>query len=107
MKLIKCKKHKEIFELVNETKRWVENWDTFMFLGYDINNVEIIPFDELKSYKVGDTKKVTTVTQIIKGKAPNEIFYPDEPEENHKTDRLYKMLYVCPCTTHDSDAWLN
>ncbi|KKN72850.1 hypothetical protein LCGC14_0407050 [marine sediment metagenome] len=80
MKLIKCAEHKEIFELENNIKRWVENWNTFVYLHYDINNVEIISFNELKSYKVGDTLKVTTVTKIIKGKAPKELFYPDKPE---------------------------
>ena len=82
MKLIKSAEHREIFQLTqtNNVKHWIENWDTFIALGRDINNVEIISFNELKSYKVGDTLKVTTVTKIIKGKAPKELFYPDESE---------------------------
>jgi len=28
------------------------------------------------------------------------------PEENHKTDKLYKMLYVCPCIPYDY-GWLD
>ena len=102
MKLIKCKEHKEIFELVNETKHWIENWDTFMFLGYDINNVEIIPFDKLKSYKIGFTRKVTTVTRIDIGEAPDKIFYPDEPEvEIRKISILGTCLPGCETMMKD------
>ncbi len=92
MKLVKCSDRKEIFELEGEVKRWVENWNTFVYLHYDINDVDIIPFDKLRSYKIGDTKRVTTVTQIIKGKEPKEIFYPDEPEV---TIRKISILGTC------------
>ncbi len=88
MKLIKCSDRKEIFELINETKHWWENWDTFLYyakklgISYQqlLNQVETIPFDKLKSYPVGLTSKVTTTTDIDIGKEPDEIFYPDEPE---------------------------
>lgn len=88
MKLIKCADRKEIFELRDEYKYWIENWPTFLHIAKIMNipyqellsQVKVIPFDKLKSYSVGDTKKVTTVTQIVRGKDPKEIFYPDEPE---------------------------
>lgn len=114
MKLIKCEKRDEIFEVINEVKHWWENWDTFLYyakelrMSYEelLDSVEIIPFDKLKSYKVGFTRKVTTVTQINIGEAPDKIFYPDESEDNHKTDKLYKMLYVCPWR-NDTYGWLD
>ena len=94
MKLIKCNQHREIFQLTqtNNVKHWIENWDTFVALGRDINNVEIIPFDKLKSYKVGDTLKVKMVKEIVKGKEPRDIFYPDEPEV---TIRKISILGTC------------
>lgn len=81
MKLIKSSGYDEIFQLTqtNNVKHWIENWDTFVALGRNINDVEIIPFDELKSYPVGDTLKIKIVKEIIKGKDPDRKFYPDKP----------------------------
>jgi len=89
MKLLKCSDRNEIFELKDNTKHWVEDWDTFLYYAnklkvpyYELlDSVNIIPFDELKSYKVGDTRKVKMIKEIIKGKDPDELFYP-EPEVN-------------------------
>ncbi len=109
MRPVKCNEHNEIWEIENRKKCWIQTWKTFLFLGYKSvkNDVDVIPFEELKAYPVGKTKRVETVTSIHEGNKPNEVFYPDEPEGGHKTDRLYKMLYVCPCGTHDNDSWLN
>ena len=93
LKLVKCQDRDEIFELENGVKRWIGDWNTFVYLGYKIEDVKIIPFQELKSYPVCPTKVKKTITTIIEGNDPDEIFYPDS---SHKTDRLYKMLYVCP-----------
>ena len=81
LKLVKSAERKEIFELENGVKRWIENWDTFLYLKYTSveKDVDKVNFEELKAYPIGDTKKVTTVTQIVKGKDPDELFYPDKP----------------------------
>jgi len=108
MKLIKCSDRNEIFELEDNTKHWVEDWDTFLYYAnklkvpyYELlDSVNIIPFDELRSYKVGDTKKVTTVTQIIKGKDPDMIFYPDEPEVT-----IRKMAILGTCLIRCERMW--
>lgn len=92
MKLIKCSQHREIFELENNIKRWIGSWNTFVYLGYKIEDVKIIPFDELKSYKVGDTKIWKTITTIVEGDEPKELFYPDEPEV---TIRKWAILGTC------------
>ncbi len=83
MRLIKCREHKEIFEVNGQgQKQWIQNWETYLYLGYKKveDEVDIINLEDLRAYPVGDTKKVTTVTQIVKGKDPDELFYPDEPE---------------------------
>ena len=101
MKLIKYSERKEIFELDNGIKRWIENWDTFVYLEYNINDVERnVPMDKLKKYPVGDTKKVITVTQIVKGKDPDEMFYPDEPEVSSR-----KMTILGSCLTRCERMW--
>ena len=112
-KFVKCAEHDEIFKIENSQKRWIQNWSTFVLIAKNmkitwqelLNQVETIPLEELRdNYPVGETMLKKTVTTIIKGKKPREIFYP---EGGHQTDRLYKMLYVCPCGTHDDDSWLN
>ncbi len=109
MKPIKCKERKEIFEVNGQgQKQWIQDWNTYLYLGYKKveDEVDIIILEDLRAYPVGDTKKVTTVTQIVKGKDPDKLFYPDEPEENHSTSKLYKMLYVCPWRG-DRYGWLD
>ena len=80
MKPIKSSEHKEIFE-VNDRgeKQWIQNWDTFLFLGYKnvVTDVVIVDLADLKAYPVGATKLVGT--GIVEGEEPNELFYPDEP----------------------------
>ncbi len=96
MRPIKCSQHKEIFEVNDQgQKQWIENWNTYLYLGYKKveDEVDIISLEDLKAYPVGKTKIVKTVTRIEEGEEPRELFYPDD---NHKTDKLYKMLYVCP-----------
>ncbi len=110
MRPIKCKERKEIFEVNKQgQKQWIQNWDTYLYLGYKKveDDVDIISLEDLKAYPVGDTKKVTTVTEIVKGKDPDELFYPDEPEENHSTSKLYKMLYVCPSADINDLTWVD
>ena len=99
MRPIKCSQHKEIFEVNGQgQKQWIENWNTYLYLGYKkvVDEVDIISLEDLRTYPVGKTKIVKTVARIEEGEEPRELFYPDKPEENHKTDKLYKMLYVCP-----------
>jgi len=102
MKLIKSREHKEIFELDNGVKRWIENWNTFVYLGHKIEDVEIIPLQKLKVYPVGSTKTWKTVTIIIEGKKPKDIFYPDEPEvEIRKISILGTCLPGCESMMED------
>jgi len=110
MKLIKCSDRNEIFELEDNTKHWIEDWDTFLYYAnklkvpyYELlDSVNIIPFDELKSYKVGDTRKVKMIKEIIKGKDPDELFYPDEPEVPiRKMTVLGTALTGCEYMAHD------
>jgi len=106
MKLLKCSDRNEIFELEDNTKHWVEDWDTFLYyanklkISYQelLNDVNIIPFDELKSYKVGDTRKVKMIKEIIKGKDPDELFYP-EPEKPYQFKGLRALLKLNPKPT--------
>jgi|GEM_PF-1182253 len=79
--LIKAKEHKEIFTVEDGKKCWIENWETFIFLGYKIEEVEPIPFEELRKYPVGPTMIVKTVKDIVEGNKPNDIFYPEEEPE--------------------------
>ncbi len=109
MRPIKCREHKEIFEVNGQgQKQWIQNWETYLYLGYKKveDEIDIISLEDLKAYPVGKTKIVKTVIRIEEGEEPRELFYPDEPEENHKTDRLYKMLYVCPWEVDDY-GWLD
>ncbi|KKL13716.1 hypothetical protein LCGC14_2522990, partial [marine sediment metagenome] len=95
----------EIFE-VNEQgqKQWIQNWETYLYLGYKkvVDEVDIISLEDLRVYPVGDTKKVTTVTQIVKGKDPDELFYPDEPIASvRKMAVLGTVLNGCEDMAHD------
>lgn len=83
-KLLKCKEQKEIFliDALNGRKCWIENWETFVYMGFKIGDVQIIPFEELKDkYPVGDTIVKKTITTLVKGKAPRDIFYPEQSEQ--------------------------
>ena len=105
MRPIKCSQHKEIFE-VNEQgqKQWIQNWETYLYLGYKKveDDVDIISLEDLRAYPVGDTKKVTTVTEIVKGKDPDELFYPDETEvPTKKMTILGTVLTGCEHMAHD------
>lgn len=79
MRPAKSIEHKEIFEIEEGKKRWIENWETFLYLGYKSveTDVDIIPFEKLKAYPVGETKAVKE--GILEGHPPDELFYPDEP----------------------------
>jgi len=102
--LLKSKKHDEIFIIEIGKKCWIENWLTFVYLAEQngsaweqfLAQVEVIPFEQLRDdYPVGLTKVLRTVPSIIEGKKPREIFYP-VGNGGHQTDKIYKMLYVCP-----------
>ncbi len=49
---------------------------------------------------------VRTVRRVEEGKRPREIFYPTN-NSNHQTDKLYKMLYVCPSADADDLTWVD
>lgn len=78
VKLLKCSEHDEIFEIdENGYKHWLQTWDTFTYFGYKIEDVKIIPLEELRDkYSVGATKVIKTVTEIKEGQKPKDIFYP-------------------------------
>ncbi len=111
-KFVKCAEHDEIFKIENGQKCWIQDWSSFVFIAKNmkitwnelLTQVETIPFEELKdNYPVGETMLKKTVTTIVGGKKPRDIFYP---EAGHQTDILYKMLYVCPWRA-DSYGWLD
>lgn len=86
MKLLKCKEHDEIFKIETDEKCWIQNWDTFLFIAEEaelswqelLAQVEIIPFEDLRdNYPVGETMIKKTITTIVAGKKPKEIFYKD------------------------------
>lgn len=103
MKPIKSSEHREIFDIEiqngKKIKYWIENWDTWKFLGYSDNveaECDIISFEELRDdYGVGATKVVKTVTKIEEGKKPREIFYPDEQPVPPMTIRKISVLGTC------------
>ncbi len=105
MRPIKCKERKEIFEVNGQgQKQWIQNWKTYLYLGYKKveDEVDIISLKNLKAYPVGDTKRVVTVTQIVKGKDPDELFYPDEPiAPVRKMTVLGTVLNGCEHMAHD------
>ncbi len=87
-KFVKCAEHDEIFKIENTQKRWIQNWSTFVLIAKNmkitwqklLNQVETIPFKDLKNdYPVGETMMKKTVTTIVEGKKPKEIFYPIQP----------------------------
>jgi len=83
-KLIKCKEHKEIFIIEDGKKCWIENWATYVYMGFGPveKEVDIIPFEELRDrYPVGPTKVKKTVTAIAEGSKPRDIFYPERSEQ--------------------------
>lgn len=102
LKLVKWKDRDEIFELENGVKRWIGDWNTFVYLGHKIEDVKKIPFEELKSYRVGPTKIKKTITTIVEGNEPDEIFYPDEPEAPvRKMAVLGTVLNGCEHVAHN------
>ncbi|HEC65510.1 MAG TPA: hypothetical protein ENI23_09460 [bacterium] len=112
-RFVKSAEHDEIFKIENGEKYWIQDWSTFVLIAENmkitwqklLNQVEIIHFEELKdNYPVGETMLKKTVTTIIEGKKPREIFYP---EGGHQTDRLYKMLYVCPSADANDLTWVD
>lgn len=100
-KLLKCKEHKEVFVIEGRNKHWIQNPDTFNYLGYKWNDVDdTIPFESLRdNYPVGPTKELVTVEKIIEGKKPKDIFYPQEatlPENPWKHVRGLLTLNPLP-----------
>lgn len=85
MRFVKCKACPEIFKIIEQVKCWIGNWDTFVFIAEQmgiswqelLDQVEEIPFEELRdSYPVGETMVKKTITTIVAGEKPREIFYP-------------------------------
>lgn len=94
-KLIKCKEHKEIFLVEDGKKCWIRNWETYVWMGFGpvVDEVDVLPFEKLKEeYPVGDTKVIETVTTIVKGANPKDIFYP---EKSQVTIRKVAILGTC------------
>lgn len=86
--LIKCPEYNEIFIIEDGKKSWIENWDTFVYLAETMGltwnqllaELQIIQFEKLRdNYPVGPTKVKMTITTIVEGKKPREIFYPEKP----------------------------
>lgn len=100
VKLLKCSEHDEIFEIdENGSKHWLQTWDTFTYFGYKIEDVKIIPLEELRDkYSVGATKVIKTVTEIKEGQKPKDIFYPVVSENPWKWVRGLLTLNPRPST---------
>lgn len=108
-KLLKCEEYNEIFEIAgNGHKCWIQDWETFIYLGYRIQDVEKIPFDELRdNYPVGPTKIKSTITTIVEGKEPKDIFYPGESENPYSWMRGLETLHPKPTTQKALDLGFN
>lgn len=97
-RLVKCSEHDEVFVIEEGKKCWIQDPDTFSYLGYRWEDVEVIPFEELRRYPVGLTKIVKTVKEIREGKKPRDIFYPTKEENPYRWIRGLLTLGPKPST---------
>ena len=110
LELVKCPEHREIFIIEDGEKCWIENWDTFVYLAEEmgltwaelLGQVQTIPFEQLKnSYPIGSTKVKKTITAIVEGKRPREIFFPDE----EPPPKMRRFICMGGCLSYLHERW--
>lgn len=96
-KLLKCKEWDEIFIIEDGKKCWIQDWRTFESMNLKLDDVELASFETLRDkYPVGATKVVSTITQIVEGNEPRDIWYQESPNPENPWRHVRGLLTLNP-----------